>query len=98
VPTDVLLAIAGMAATTAGLRVLGFLLADRLPRQGWGARWLQQIPAAVLAAIVAPAVAEGSWPAMLAAGAAALAAALTRNLLAAMAAGVAAIALLRQLG
>lgn len=95
--SDEVLGIAGMAAATAGIRLLGFLLADRLPRRGFGARWLQQIPAAVLAAVVGPAVVSGGWPAIGAAAATALVAALSRHLLAAMAAGVATIWLLRQL-
>ena len=92
------LAIAGMALATLGVRALGFLLADRLPRQGRGARFLEQIPAAVLAAIVAPAALTGGWPSIGAAAATAAVAALSRNLLAAMAAGVATVWLLRQFG
>ena len=85
---EALIAIAGMALVTFGIRVGGLLLADRLPETGFVAAWLRFIPGAVLAALVAPVIAEGG-PAELAASlATALAFVLTRNLIAAMAAGI----------
>jgi uncharacterized membrane protein len=91
VTRDTLLAIFGMALATYGVRAGGFLLATRLPQSGRGARWLRQIPASVLAAIVAPAIVTGGPAEALAALATALVAATSRNLFAAMAAGVATV-------
>ena len=59
--------------------------------------WLRQIPGAVLAAIVAPAVFSGGPAEALAAAATALVAARTRNLLLAVAVGVGAVFALRLL-
>jgi len=95
VTREAVLAILGMGLATFGLRALGLALASRLPQSGRGARWLGQIPPAVLAAIVAPAVLTAGPAEMLAAAATATVAALSRNLFAAMAAGVAVVFLLR---
>lgn len=94
---EALLVILGMAAATYAIRAGGLLLADRLPAHGFIAAWMRHIPGAVLAALVAPAIVSGG-PAEL--GAAAVTAAmflLARNLLLAMASGVAAVFLLRLL-
>lgn len=83
------LAIAAMALATYGVRASGLLLAARLPASGRWARCLQQLPPAVLAAIVAPAIAKGGAAELVAALATILAAAaLSRGLVAPMAAGV----------
>jgi uncharacterized membrane protein len=91
VTRDTALAILGMALATYGTRAGGLLLAARLPQSGRGARWLRQIPASVLAAIVAPAILTGGPAEALAALATALVAAASKNLFAAMAAGVATV-------
>ncbi len=92
---EVLVTILGMAAVTFGIRLGGYLLADRLPSSGFVAAWMRHIPGAVLAAIVAPAIATGGWGGVLAAVATALAFIATRNLFAAMVAGVGVVYLAR---
>lgn len=92
-----LLAILGMALVTFGIRAGGYLLADRLPAEGFVAAWLRHIPGAVLTALVAPAVIGGGPPEWGATLATVLAYFLTRNLFATMATGVLAVYLLRTL-
>lgn len=88
-------AIVGMALVTIAIKASGLLLADRLPREGFGAAWLRHIPGAVLAALVAPALVTGSPAEAIAAVVTALVYFLTRILLAAMAAGVLTVYLAR---
>jgi uncharacterized membrane protein len=95
VSPEVLAVILGMAAVTFGIRLGGYLLADRLPATGFIAAWMRHIPGAVLAAIIAPAVATGGWDGAVAALATVLAFVATRNLFAAMLAGVAVVYLAR---
>jgi uncharacterized membrane protein len=95
VSPEVLITILGMAAVTFGIRLAGYLLADRLPSTGFVAAWLRHIPGAVLAAIVAPAIASGGWDGVVAAVATAVAFVATRNLFAAMVAGVGVVYLAR---
>ena len=90
-------AILGMALVTIAIKASGLLLADRLPRQGFGAAWLRHIPGAVLAALVAPALVTGSPAEIIAAVATGGVFILSRNLFAAMAAGVATVYLVRLL-
>lgn len=90
-------AILGMALVTMAIRMSGFLLADRLPREGFAAAWLRHIPGAVLAALVAPAVVTGSIAEVIAAAATAGVFILSKNLFAAMAAGVATVYVVRLL-
>lgn len=90
-PIDALIAILGMAAVTYAIRVSGYLLADRLPSDGFVAAWMRHVPGAVLAALVAPAVASGGPAEFAGTGATALAYLVTRNLFAAMIAGVAVV-------
>lgn len=94
---EALLAILGMAAVTFAVRAGGYLVANRLPTSGFAAAWMRHIPGAVLAALVAPAVISGGVAEWIATAAAALAFVATRNLFAAMAAGVAAVYLARAL-
>lgn len=94
---EAVIAIVGMALVTIAIKASGLLLADRLPRQGFGAAWLRQIPGAVLAALVAPALVTGSPAEIVAAVATGGVFILSRNLFAAMAAGVATVYLVRLL-
>jgi uncharacterized membrane protein len=87
-PVDALIAIIGMAAVTYAIRASGYLLADRLPSEGFVAAWMRHIPGAVLASLVAPAVVAGGPAEYAGAAATTLAYLATRNLFAAMAAGV----------
>jgi uncharacterized membrane protein len=92
-----LLAILGMAAATYATRAGGLWLVSRVALSPRAEAWLRQIPGAVLAAIVAPAVFSGGPAEALAAAATALVAARTRNLLLAVAVGVGAVFVLRLL-
>lgn len=92
---EALIAIAGMAVVTFMVKAGGLLLANRLPRDGFAAAWLRYIPGAVLASLVAPALVTGSVAEVIAAAATALVHILTRNLFAAMAAGVLTVYLAR---
>ena len=92
---DALLAILGMAAVTYAIRAGGLLVANRLPSDGFVARWMKHVPGAVLAALIAPAIIRGGPAEALAALATALVYMLTRNLFAAMAGGVLAVYLAR---
>lgn len=94
---EAIIAILGMAIVTLAVKASGLLLADRLPREGFAAAWLRHIPGAVLAALVAPAVVTGSLAEAVAAAATAGVFILSRNLFAAMAAGVATVYLVRLL-
>jgi uncharacterized membrane protein len=92
---DAFLAIAGMAGVTLAIRAGGYLLAERLPADGFAAAWLRHIPGAVLAALVAPSLARGGLAEWGAAALAVIAFALSRSLLAAVAAGIGGVYLLR---
>ncbi len=92
-----LAAIFGMALVTLLVKAGGLLLARRLPQHGFAAAWLRHIPGAVLASLVAPALVTGSAAEIIAAAATTLAYFVTRNLFAAMAAGVLVVYLARQL-
>jgi uncharacterized membrane protein len=92
---EAFLAILGMALVTIAVKVSGLLLADRLPRDGFAAAWLRHIPGAVLAALVAPALVTGNPAELVAAAATALVFIGTKNLFAAMLAGVATVYFVR---
>jgi uncharacterized membrane protein len=92
---DALLTILGMAVVTYAIRAGGLLVANRLPTDGFVARWMKHVPGAVLAALIAPAVMRGGPAEAMAAGATALVYILSRNLFAAMAGGVLAVYLAR---
>lgn len=94
---EAVITILGMAFVTFAIRATGYLVANRLPTTGFVAAWLRHIPGAVLASLVAPAVLSGGPAEMVAAVATAAAHLLTRNLFAAMAAGVATVFLARML-
>jgi len=95
--TDVLLALIGAALVTYGLRLGGLLLAERLPRTPFCKAFLEILPGALLTALVVPGiVAAGPWGAA-AALVTALLAHKTGNTFLAMAAGVALVALQRNL-
>jgi uncharacterized membrane protein len=98
IDTVTLIAIVGMALATYATRAGGLWLIARVPLSRRAAAGLRQLPGALLAAIIMPAV--------LAQGPAGIVGALvtfwtarrTPNLLPPMAAGVAAVALLRAIG
>ena len=94
--TDALLAILAMAGITWGLRAGGLALARHLRQHGAMARALRQMPACVMAALVAPAVAQGGALERLAAALTVAAMALTRSLPAAMLVGIGTVVAGRQ--
>jgi branched-subunit amino acid transport protein len=92
---EALLTILGMAAVTFAVRAAGLLLADRLPTTGFVAAWMRNVPGAVLAALIAPAILTGGPAESIAAALVAVAFLVTRNLFVAMVGGVLAVYLLR---
>lgn len=91
-----LLLIAIMAAVTYATRVIGFVALDGFRPRGRLAAGLEAVPAAVLTAVVAPAVLLGGPAEMIAAALAALAA-LRLPIIAVVAIGVVAVVALRAL-
>lgn len=95
---DALLAVLGMAAATYALRIGGLLLAGYLPRRGRWAAAFEQVPGAVMVAIVAPAILAAGPLGWIAAAACAGVALRTRNLLLTMLVGIAIVGIARHLG
>ncbi|HEX9133173.1 MAG TPA: AzlD domain-containing protein [Ktedonobacteraceae bacterium] len=93
--TLTLFTILGMALVTYATRAGGFWLMGLVTPSARIEAWLRQIPGAVLVAIIAPTVLASSLPETLAALATVLVAIRTKNVLAAMVIGVAAVWLLR---
>jgi uncharacterized membrane protein len=93
--TLTLITILGMALVTYATRAGGFWLMGLVTPSPRIEAWLRQIPGAVLVAIVAPTVLASSLAETLAALATVLVAIRTKNVLAAMVIGVAAVFLLR---
>lgn len=88
-----LAAILAMGTLTYMTRILGFLIADRLPKSGPVRVALDALPPAVLVAVIAPIVMAGPIEAV--AGLAVLVVALRLPLMATVVVGVAVAALLR---
>jgi len=93
--TLTLITILGMALVTYATRAGGFWLMGLVTPSPRIEAWLRQIPGAVLVAIIAPTVLASSLAETLAALATVLVAIRTKNVLAAMVIGVAAVFLLR---
>lgn len=93
--TLTLIAILGMALVTYATRAGGFWLMGLVTPSPRIEAWLRQIPGAVMVAIVAPTIFASSLAETLAALATVLVAIRTKNVLAAMVVGVAAVWLLR---
>lgn len=93
--TLTLITILGMALVTYATRAGGFWLMGLVTPSPRIEAWLRQIPGAVLVAIVAPTVLASSLAETFAALATVLVAIRTKNVLAAMVVGVAAVFLLR---
>lgn len=92
-----LLAIVGMALITYATRAGGVLLMGLVPITPRVEAFLRHLSSSVLVALVVPAALKGDPAALVAVAAAGLVMAVTRQMIAAMAAGVAGAALLRQL-
>lgn len=91
------LVLLGMAGATYLTRVAGLFLISRIKPTPRVEAFLRHVPASILVAIIVPNLVKGTVPELSAAAAAALAAALTRNLVAALCVGVAAVVLFRGL-
>lgn len=96
--SDSLIAILLMAAATYATRAGGFWLARRLTPGPVLRAWLEQLPGAVFAALVAPMVAGAGLPGWIAAGLGFAAMRLTGQFLLAVVVGVGAYLLARQIG
>jgi|SRR5215470_7568543 len=92
---EVLLAFLAMAGVSYGIRVAGFLLASRMHEHPRLRAALDQLPAAILIALVVPLVARGGPAEWLAAALVAALAWFVDFLLVPLAAGVIAVVLLR---
>jgi uncharacterized membrane protein len=92
---EVLLAFLAMTAVSYGIRVAGFLVGQRLHEHPRLSAALEQLPAAILIALVVPSLARGGPAEWLAAAVVAALAWLTDFLLVPLAAGVVAVVLLR---
>jgi branched-subunit amino acid transport protein len=101
---EVLLIIVGGAIVTLSPRVFPLVILSKVKIPDWGMRWLQHIPVAILAALLAgellPLGQNTDWqPLRLVAAVASFAAALlTRSLLFTVAVGVIAILLMKYVG
>ena len=82
-------AVFGAAAVTYIFRAGGLALADRLPKGGRIGQALNALPGALLIALAAPAVLDGGWAGLIAAGAAVALLAGTGNVLLAVSAAMA---------
>ncbi|MEM6727030.1 MAG: AzlD domain-containing protein [Pseudomonadota bacterium] len=86
------LLIAGLSASTIGLRLLGYFAGTAMLARPFWRRVLTVFPGCLITALVASALAEAAPPGWIAAAAALATAMLTRNILATMAVGMAAFA------
>ncbi len=93
-PTDltIVIAIAGAALATYGLRLGGLLLAERLPKNGGLKRFMDTLPGTILLSLVAPGIVSAGVLGVVAALATALCAWKTKNILLAMLVGMGLVA------
>lgn len=92
------LTILGLGAASFAIRLSGYVLALRLPRQGAWARGMEALPGCLIVALVALMMLKGGLVEWVAGAAALLVAARTRNLPVSMLAGMAVVAGLRFAG
>jgi uncharacterized membrane protein len=90
---ETVVVILAMAVATYATRIAGMLVGARLPRTGRVKQAFDAVPAAVLTALIAPAVTAGT--AEMVAGAVTVLAATRLPMLAAIGVGIACVALLR---
>lgn len=98
VRSDTLLLIGLAALLTYGLRIGGLLLADRLPQSPRFKAFMEALPGAILAALVAPGVFSAGIGGVIATMVTAFCAYKTKNVFLAMLLGMGIVALQRQLG
>ncbi len=98
-PSDlsVVMAIAGAALATYGLRLGGLLLAEHLPRKGGFRCFMDALPGTILLSLIAPGIFSAGLLGGIAAMTTALCAWKTRNVLLAMGLGMGAVAVGRWL-
>jgi uncharacterized membrane protein len=89
---EAILTILGMAVVTYGMRLGGLLMADRLPQTGRWAHVLERLPGAVLISVWVPSALSAGAIGMVGAAATLIAMVATRNLFAAMIAGMGLVA------
>ncbi|RCK44095.1 branched-chain amino acid ABC transporter [Thalassospira profundimaris] len=89
---EAVLTILGMAVVTYGMRLGGLLMADRLPQTGRWAHVLERLPGAVLISVWVPSALSAGLIGIVGATATLLAMIMTRNLFAAMIAGMGLVA------
>lgn len=89
---SIILAIAGAALATYGLRLGGLLLADHLPKNGGFRSFMEALPGTILLSLVAPGIFSAGLLGIFAAAATALCAWKTRNVLFAMLVGMGLVA------
>ena len=97
VSPEALIAIGAMAAVTYATRIGGLVVMPRIPASPWLDRWLELVPGAVLAALVAPAVFRQGPPELVAAAVTIALARRGPGLLLPVAAGIVAVVVLRSL-
>lgn len=95
---NIMLAIAGAALVTYGLRLGGLLLAGHLPKNGGFRRFMEALPGTILLSLVAPGIVSAGPLGGAAALATALCAWKTRNVLLSMVLGMAIVAAGRWMG
>lgn len=93
--TDSWAVILALAAATLAVRLSGYFLGSRLPAQGAWARGLQALPGCLILSLVTYLLMQGGPPEWLAGTAALAVALISRSLPLTMAAGIAAICLIR---
>lgn len=93
-----LAAILGMALATYATRAGGVWLLGRTRPSRLLTAWLNQLPGAILVALVAPAVLAAGFAGVIAGACTALVAARTRNIALALVAGVVALWVMRRIG
>lgn len=89
---SIVMAIAGAALATYGLRLGGLLLAEHLPQNGGFKRFMEALPGTILLSLVAPGIYSAGLLGAVAALATALCAWKTKNILIAMLVGMGLVA------
>ena len=89
---SIVMAIAGAALATYGLRLGGLLLAEHLPKNGGFKRFMEALPGTILLSLVAPGIYSAGLLGAVAALATALCAWKTKNILIAMLVGMGLVA------
>ena len=95
--TATMVTIIGMAVVTYATRAGGVLLLGSIPASSRAEKWLKQVPAAVITALITPEVINGGITTLVAGTVTAVVAVRTKSVLSAMVAGVITTFILRRL-